>query len=183
MAVNSSAATISRQSQRDCIIQPRVGAPATTLGRMDKGIRNPERVGSLCVRANSPTLSGLLTPSRSTQGSSQARNPGLTAGIPLGYGISRTIVPNVSFLFVASALLVFSIFAHADPPTPKVACVAEPFPLSDVRLLDGPFRDAMLRDQKYLLSLDADRLLRNFRVNVGLPSSAEAARWLGGAQL
>ena len=42
-----------------------------------------------------------------------------------------------------------------------------------MRLLDGPFRDAMLRDQKYLLSLDPDRLLHKFRVNVGLPSSAK----------
>ena len=46
--------------------------------------------------------------------------------------------------------------------------VAKPFPLADVRLLDGPFRDAMLRDQKYLLSLDADRLLHTFRLNVRL---------------
>ncbi len=174
MTVNSSAATISRQSQRDCIIQPRVGAPATTLGMAGKGISNPEGVEPpRRMTVYAPTLSGLLTPSRSTQGSSQARNPGLTAGIPSGFGIPRTMVPNVSFLFVASVLLVFSFFAHADPPAPKVACVAEPFPLSNVRLLDGSFRDAMLRDQKYLLSLDADRLLRNFRVNVGLPSSAE----------
>jgi DUF1680 family protein len=45
--------------------------------------------------------------------------------------------------------------------------------MREVRLLDGPFRDAMLRDQKYLLALDADRLLHNFRVNVELPSSAK----------
>lgn len=50
---------------------------------------------------------------------------------------------------------------------------ARPFPLQDVRLLDGPFRQAMLRDQQYLLALDPDRLLHNFRVNVGLPSSAK----------
>ena len=30
-----------------------------------------------------------------------------------------------------------------------------PFRLEDVRLLEGPFRDAMIRDQEYLLSLDA----------------------------
>jgi DUF1680 family protein len=42
-----------------------------------------------------------------------------------------------------------------------------------VRLLDGPFRDAQIRDQKYLLELDPDRLLHNFRVTAGLPSSAE----------
>ena len=56
---------------------------------------------------------------------------------------------------------------------PVVAPQAQPFPLSQVRLLDSPFRDAMLRDQNYLLSLDADRLLRNFRVNAGLPTTAK----------
>lgn len=50
---------------------------------------------------------------------------------------------------------------------------AESFPMTDVRLLDGLFRDAMLRDKTYLLSLEADRLLHNFRVTAGLPSSAE----------
>src|SRR5512135_886752 len=55
----------------------------------------------------------------------------------------------------------------------KVVARAVPFALSEVRLLDGPFRDAMLGDQKYLLELDPDRLLHNFRVNAGLPSSAQ----------
>ncbi len=55
----------------------------------------------------------------------------------------------------------------------KIPSQAYPFELTDVRLLDGPFRDAMLRDQKYLLELDADRLLHNFRVTAGLPSTAQ----------
>jgi DUF1680 family protein len=55
----------------------------------------------------------------------------------------------------------------------KVPARAVPFALEDVRLLDGPFRDAMLRDAQYLLSLDQDRLLHNFRVTAGLPSTAE----------
>ena len=63
--------------------------------------------------------------------------------------------------------------SHATPAAAAVALKARPFPLTDVRLLDGPFRDAMLRDQKYLLELDPDRLLHNFRVNVGLPSTAK----------
>ena len=33
----------------------------------------------------------------------------------------------------------------------KVPSIAVPFNLQDVRLLDGPFHEAMLRDQKYLL--------------------------------
>jgi len=50
---------------------------------------------------------------------------------------------------------------------------AYPFELRQVRLLEGPFRDAMLRDQKYLLGLEPDRLLHMFRVTAGLPSSAK----------
>lgn len=54
----------------------------------------------------------------------------------------------------------------------KVPLKVRPFALEDVRLLDGPFKRAMLLDQEYLLSLDPDRLLHNFRVNAGLPSTA-----------
>ena len=63
-----------------------------------------------------------------------------------------------------------------SPPPPvvadKVAMAVRPFPLDEVRLLDGPFRDAMLRDQQFLLAVDPDRLLHNFRVTAGLPSTA-----------
>ena len=54
----------------------------------------------------------------------------------------------------------------------QVALKAEPFAIQDVRLLDGPFKQAMQLDQEYLLALEPDRLLHNFRVNAGLPSSA-----------
>src|SRR4029077_16954341 len=50
----------------------------------------------------------------------------------------------------------------------KVPFAAAPFPLQQVRLLDGPFKQARLLDEHYLLSLDPDRLLHNFRVNAGL---------------
>ena len=56
---------------------------------------------------------------------------------------------------------------------PAVPLKVHAFPLRDVRLLDGPFKHAMELDKQYLLSLDADRLLYNFRVNAGLPSSAK----------
>ena len=65
------------------------------------------------------------------------------------------------------------VVAASDVQTKKVTRAAEPFSLTDVRLLDGPFRDAMLGDQKYLLSLDPDRLLHTFRLNVSLPSTAK----------
>ena len=50
--------------------------------------------------------------------------------------------------------------------------MAIPLPRSHVRLLDGPVRDRQSLNGRYLLQLDPDRLLHNFRVNAGLPSSA-----------
>jgi len=47
------------------------------------------------------------------------------------------------------------------------------FDLKQVRLLDGPLKQATVRNQKYLRELELDRLLHNFRVTAGLPSSAE----------
>jgi DUF1680 family protein len=55
----------------------------------------------------------------------------------------------------------------------KIPIKAYAFDLRDVQLLDGPFRHAQELDHQYLLSLDTDRLLHNFRVNAGLLSSAE----------
>ena len=55
----------------------------------------------------------------------------------------------------------------------KAAYKSQPFQLRQVRLLDGPFKQAMERDGQYLLSFDADRLLHTFRINAGLTSSAE----------
>ncbi|HEV3141268.1 MAG TPA: beta-L-arabinofuranosidase domain-containing protein, partial [Vicinamibacterales bacterium] len=59
------------------------------------------------------------------------------------------------------------------PDTTPVALRAEPFALTDVRLLDGPFKQAMQLDQEYLLALEPDRLLHNFRVNAGMTSTAK----------
>jgi DUF1680 family protein len=86
------------------------------------------------------------------------------------------------FLVAAAATIMLARWAHADAlcqDNPKlkgpnkVPLKVSAFDLREVRLLDGPFKHAMQLDHKYLLSLDVDRLLRNFRVNAGLPSSAE----------
>ena len=50
---------------------------------------------------------------------------------------------------------------------------ARPFDLAEVRLLDGPFRDAMLRTQRYLHALESDRLLWYFRQTAGLETPGE----------
>ncbi len=50
---------------------------------------------------------------------------------------------------------------------------AAALPLRDVALLDSPFRDNQGRNTAYLLFLDLDRMLRSFRLNYGLQSSAQ----------
>ena len=57
---------------------------------------------------------------------------------------------------------------HLDVAAAKLS----PCSLHDVRLLDGPFLAAQKRDVDYLLSLQPDRMLHNFRVNAGLAPKA-----------
>ena len=79
-------------------------------------------------------------------------------------------------LLIAARLIASANLSHSDGPGSKVAervpLKTQGFALGDVKLLDGPFREALLRDQRYLLSLENDRLLHSFRVTAGLPSSA-----------
>jgi len=52
------------------------------------------------------------------------------------------------------------------------------FRLQAVRLGEGPFLDAQQRDAAYLLKLEPDRMLHNFRVNAGLaPKAAVYGGW------
>jgi uncharacterized protein len=72
---------------------------------------------------------------------------GMTLGAPAGHAASPAHLPN--------------------RPTR-----ATPFDLASVRLLSGPFKTAQELDAQYLLTLEPDRLLHNFRVNAGLPPKA-----------
>ncbi|CAN5570738.1 glycoside hydrolase family 127 protein [soil metagenome] len=60
-----------------------------------------------------------------------------------------------------------------DQIKPKIVPAAELFSLGDVRLLDGPFRDAQETDRDYLMQLDPDRLLAWFRKEAGLKPKGE----------
>jgi DUF1680 family protein len=55
---------------------------------------------------------------------------------------------------------------------PDWAARVTPFALTSVRLLAGPFQTAQQLDARYLLTLEPDRLLHNFRVNAGLKPKA-----------
>jgi DUF1680 family protein len=65
-------------------------------------------------------------------------------------------------------LVVSSFFAQAQ--TARISN----FPLSDVRLLDGPFLKAQNTDMKYILELDADRLLAPYIREAGLKPKKES---------
>ena len=55
----------------------------------------------------------------------------------------------------------------------RVPWQARPFRMNQVRLGEGPCKTAMEADRLYLRSLPVDRLLRNFQINAGIPSSAQ----------
>ena len=57
--------------------------------------------------------------------------------------------------------------------TPAAPPKAQPFNLHDVRLLDGPFKTGQDIGANYLLSLEPDRLLANFRKEAGLAPKAK----------
>lgn len=82
--------------------------------------------------------------------------------------------------FLASAA-VAPLLAAVAPATGVAhpgATGAQAFPLQSVRLLPGPFERAQARDARYLLSLNADRLLHGFRSNAGLtPKAARYGGW------
>lgn len=103
-----------------------------------------------------------------------------------GKGISRRGFVSGALCTAAAACLPKITFAgqpaaRLSPQAPqrprfgenRIPMLVEPFPLEQVRLLDGPFLDAARTNQQYLNSLPEDRLVHNFRVNAGLPSSAE----------
>jgi len=55
----------------------------------------------------------------------------------------------------------------------KIRWKVRPFGMKQVRLGEGPCKTAMEADRQYLHSLPADRLLHTFRINAGIPSSAQ----------
>ena len=85
----------------------------------------------------------------------------------------RELLALLGFGTLTAALPAFPAGAAPAPAGPApVRARLTPFALRDVRLLDGPFRDAQERNARYLLSLDPDRMLHNFRANAGLAPKA-----------
>ena len=67
---------------------------------------------------------------------------------------------------------------NAVKQRPVIAVRAYPFDIRDVRLLDGPFKEAMEADARYLLEIQPDGLLSEFRAHAGLePKAAKYGGW------
>lgn len=73
-------------------------------------------------------------------------------------------------LFTTIFSFVCVIHLCAQETTPKI----QYFDLKDITLLDSPFKRAQDLDKKYLLDLDADRLLAPFLREAGLQKKAES---------
>lgn len=56
---------------------------------------------------------------------------------------------------------------------PVVKLQAYTFPLEDVSIAAGPFKQAMEADERFLLVIEPDRLLSDFRVHAGLKAKGE----------
>src|SRR5689334_12584360 len=86
---------------------------------------------------------------------------------------SGALLAAIQPLSMQMAQAVDSSAPQALRSMPNAAPALATFPLTDVRLLDGPFLAAQKRDEDYLLKLEADRMLHNFRVNAGLQPKAD----------
>ena len=92
--------------------------------------------------------------------------------------MQKLLLPTLTALALLLAPLPLRAdFAPAGQPPLKVKALAPPkampFSLQDVRLLPGPFKDGQDIAVKYLLSLEPDRFLANFRKEAGLEPKAK----------
>jgi uncharacterized protein len=81
--------------------------------------------------------------------------------------------------FLANVGLMTSWAAVAPTPALGLSTQAgsgapqlQPFDLTNVDLAEGPFLHAQRMTEAYLLKLEPDRMLHNFRVNAGLKPKA-----------
>jgi uncharacterized protein len=93
-------------------------------------------------------------------------------GFLLTAGTGALVAPTA--LLNAQPALATSTASQPAPPATSL----RPFDLSDVTLEEGPFLHAQRKTEAYLLSLQPDRMLHNFRVNARLkPKAAAYGGW------
>ena len=99
----------------------------------------------------------------------------------LGSPTRRAVIQALGAAAVVSGALPMPLLAQSvalDAARAARPARLQSFALSDVDLLPSPFLDAQARDERYLLQLEPDRLLHNFRKNAGLtPKAAVYGGW------
>ena len=106
----------SRQSQRDCVLQPKVGALSAYLGCEGDDVSYPNGVVSLSiVQWMLQPFQGCFYYLHLSQGSSLTRNPGLTGRIPLGFSPKLSVKHTVADPEHMSMAYGASIRVHSCP--------------------------------------------------------------------
>lgn len=72
------------------------------------------------------------------------------------------------------ALLLCCLPLCSATPSPPLMPKWSSVPISQIRLLDSPFKQAMDADARYLLKVDPKRLLHGYYVNAGLPPKGDS---------
>ena len=72
------------------------------------------------------------------------------------------ISKELSLVLLASAVSLVARAAYTAPSNAHSAPAAKLFPLTSIRLLDGPFAQGVAANRAYMLALDPDRLLAPF---------------------
>ena len=85
--------------------------------------------------------------------------------------------PAVVGATTALVLLGWSLATCLGADDAAVRLPAEPWPLTEVRLLDGPFQQAQELNRAYLLRLEPDRLLSHVRRNANLAQRDPYGGW------
>jgi uncharacterized protein len=86
--------------------------------------------------------------------------------------MTQTRRDALKFLGAGAAVASLPWQASARADATALASSVRYFELADVRLKDGPFLEAQKLDEAYLLRLEPDRMLANFRTNAGLQPRA-----------
>lgn len=92
------------------------------------------------------------------------------------YFVTGRSQPGTMLVAVVSLVVFHGLGSWSRGSQPAVVPIvspkARPVTLSDVRLLEGPFKRSQDIHSKYLLSLKPDRLLARYRIEAGLASQA-----------
>ena len=88
------------------------------------------------------------------------------------------LIDRRTLLAGAASMAFVPAMVCAVPVIRSAFGTAQPLPLSAVRLLESPWRDAIEGNLRYLHALEPDRLLHNFRTSAGLaPKGAVYGGW------